>query len=177
MAWYDTYFKYVVCGGAIHSENVIITAAHCCNTVFDYITENPDKSSLDDYEIIAGELNPSEKTQNGQRSKIQSYQIHPDYDENTMKNDICLLHLESKLDLGSNNVKNVKMPNDFTDEALENKNCYVTGWSTMDYDVKAGTDTLKYNQVITYPDLQCYDDYSDHYDSKRMFCAGRKVRL
>ena len=93
-----------------------------------------------------------------------------------MKNDICLLHLESKLDLGSNNVKNVKMPNDFTDEALENKNCYVTGWSTMDYDVKAGTDTLKYNQVITYPDLQCSDDYSDHYDSKRMFCAGRKVR-
>ena len=65
---------------------MVVTAASCCHFL---------KDSLSDYEIVAGELSPTNTTEFGQRLKIKTFLQHPDYITSHDINDICLVQLPS----------------------------------------------------------------------------------
>ena len=109
----------IKCGGCIYSENVIITAAHCC--AGSEITNEKD-------EIIAGELYLQKVSNDFQNSNIKHFVIHPDYNEISLENDICLLHLENPLILSANtSVDSIDLADE--DPMLPTE-CTISGWGT-----------------------------------------------
>ena len=111
---------YVNCGGSIYNKSTIITAGHCC-VHFDHYPLSKTK-------IIAGQIEVSGSY--GQVIEIDSYLIHPDYDqENTNNNwnDVCLLTLKTDLEY-NDNVKCIKL----NDRSLEpGTKCIVSGWGNI----------------------------------------------
>ena len=109
----------IKCGGCIYSEYVIITAAHCCAGT--EITNEKD-------EIIAGELYLQKVSDDFQNSKIKEFVIHPDYNEISLENDICLLYLENPLILSANtSVDSIDLADEDPMLATE---CTISGWGT-----------------------------------------------
>ena len=112
---------YVNCGGSIYNKSTIITAGHCC-VHFDHYPLSKTK-------IIAGQIEVSGSY--GQVIEIDSYLIHPDYDqENTNNNwnDVCLLTLKTDLEY-NDNVKCIKL----NDRSLEpGTKCIVSGWGRLE---------------------------------------------
>ena len=64
-----------------------------------------------------------------QKSEVSEILIHPDYDEETVKNDICLLYLKTEFDLNGNNVKSIDL--EINDPGPETK-CDISGWGALD---------------------------------------------
>ena len=85
--------------------------------------------TLDDAEIRAGELVISEQSGVEQSRKIKEMNIHPDYNTETtgQANDICLLYLESKLEI-NDQVKTISLN---TDETATGTECIVSGWGVF----------------------------------------------
>ena len=115
----DDIYCFNFCGGSIFTEKTIITAAHCCDAV------GPDNGfDWEDTKIVAGELHLLEESGFEQVRKIKSHIKHPDYNPSTLKNDICLLTLDSPLELNEN-VKRIYL--DVKDPVV-NATCQVSGW-------------------------------------------------
>jgi len=112
---------YVNCGGSIYNKSTIITAGHCC-VHFDHYPLSKTK-------IIAGQIEVSGSY--GQVIEIDSYLIHPDYDQednNNNWNDVCLLTLKTDLEY-NDNVKCIKL----NDRSLEpGTKCIVSGWGRLE---------------------------------------------
>ena len=112
---------YVNCGGSIYNKSTIITAGHCC-VHFDHYPLSKTK-------IIAGQIKVSESY--GQFIEIDSYLIHPDYDQENKDNnwnDVCLLTLKTDLEY-NDNVKCIKL----NDRSLEpGTKCIVSGWGRLE---------------------------------------------
>ena len=112
---------YVNCGGSIYNKSTIITAGHCC-LHFDHYPLSKTK-------IIAGQIEVSGSY--GQVIEIDSYLIHPDYDQensNNNWNDVCLLTLKTDLEY-NDNVKCIKL----NDRSLEpGTKCIVSGWGRLE---------------------------------------------
>merc|ERR1711874_694590 len=68
--------------GSILNENHVLTAAHCCEGV---------SSS---YDIVGGEHIRNKDDGSEQRMEIRRGITHPDYDDNNVDNDVCVLELE-----------------------------------------------------------------------------------
>ena len=81
-----------LCGGSIISSNAIATAAHCCKTVAAYIPK---------LTILAGANNIDNPESGFQRPKVEELIIHPSYDESSLLNDICIIHLAQALILST----------------------------------------------------------------------------
>ena len=112
---------YVNCGGSIYNKSTIITAGHCC-VHFDHYPLSKTK-------IIAGQIEVSGSY--GQVIEIDSYLIHPDYDQENKDNnwnDVCLLTLKTDLEY-NDNVKCIKL----NDRSLEpGTKCIVSGWGRLE---------------------------------------------
>ena len=102
------------CGGSIINPRVVVTAAHCC------------ESAIKLEEVIAGELEPLETQNFGQRRKIQSHLSHPDFNADTLENDICLVYLDEDLTLAGDVASIPLNRNALTDTGV--KGCVVSGW-------------------------------------------------
>ena len=148
------------CGGSIYSETVVVMAARCCK----YIEGH---GNFTDVEIIAGELSPSNATEFGQRSKIKTHLIHPNYTRLPDTNDICLLYLEDAFDLSGPNVKSIPLA---TKDPEPNTDCNISGWDFGQSTPKI----LKWTTVATVTDDNCKTPHPDLVPEV-MICAGAEV--
>ena len=119
----------IKCGGSIYSENVVITAAHCCDN---FHCDDPSTLTPD---IVAGDVKISDETMNNeiiirQQSRIKAFRIHPGWkqDSQIIQNDICLLYLETPLDLTGKYVRLVELA---TEDPLPETNCTISGWGAI----------------------------------------------
>lgn len=79
------------------------------------------------YKIIAGELSIYDESSFEQTRRISDYIIHPDYNSNTVQNDICLLTLDSPLEL-NDQVKAISLDKN---EPVSDTLCKVSGWGSL----------------------------------------------
>ena len=67
--------------GSILKHHFVLTAAHCCEDV------------PHSYQIVAGEHNVDEDDGTEQRMEIQKRIIRENYDDYSVDNDVCVLHV------------------------------------------------------------------------------------
>merc|ERR1719384_1137702 len=106
----DMYF----CGGAVLNENYVLTAAHCADGAFYF-------------DVWAGAHNVRESSE-PHRVEITSFNgfTHPDWDSNTLSNDLALVELPSPIDF-NDYIKPSCLPAS-GDAAAEGDLVTVTGW-------------------------------------------------
>ena len=88
-------------------------------------------------EILAGAIDKDDIT--GQLMTVNRSVIHPDYDAEYTKNDVCLLILNSNLTYNSN-VKNIALN---TQDLPANTKCVVSGWGNLHVSYKVFRSRLK----------------------------------
>jgi trypsin len=146
-----------MCGGSVMNENTIITAAHCC-----------DGMNARDLQVVAGEHDLSRNDGTEQTRAVSKVVGHEDFKPFTLNNDMCLLILDSPLELNTN-VAEVKLP---APGQLFRGDATVSGWGTL----RAGgsiPDELRVVTVPTVSDADCKDAYSDsQIVAETMLCAG-----
>ena len=135
------------CGGSIYNDKTIITAAHCCLAV---------KSRWQSWKIVAGELDITVDSGLEQTKRIINYLVHPDFNPKTLKNDICLLTLDSPFEWNKN-VQRIPLNSqlDLTSQ------CLVSGWGSN----KKSAEVLQWIEVNL---TDCEGDY----DNQTMICTS-----
>ena len=106
------------CGGTIITEWHILTAAHCLI--------QPPPSWIKQVHVIVGEHNPKDgKDEGGREMEVAQWIIH-DYKADIMDNDIAILRLKEKIQVG----KNVGLIDwrDSSSAKYEGKEATAIGW-------------------------------------------------
>ncbi|XP_030386412.1 trypsin delta/gamma-like protein CG30031 [Scaptodrosophila lebanonensis] len=105
------------CGGAIYSNTIIVTAAHCLpNTVTPSVLRVRAGSS---YHFYLGTL-----------SDVAAFKIHPQYSTSTKMYDIAILRLKTPLNLSGSTMKSIALA-DATPANGASATC--SGWGTTSY--------------------------------------------
>merc|ERR1712243_392530 len=131
----------LMCGGSLVKADRVITAGHCC-----------DGQSASRLGVRVGSQNLYEDDEDQMDIAVTRVNNHPDYDDWTISNDICILELADSADLSSQFIDVISLPS-----------------SGEEY--SAGT-VLQKVDVPVVSDDDCRDSYgtSQVYDS--MICAG-----
>ncbi|XP_075768011.1 mast cell protease 1A-like [Pelodiscus sinensis] len=142
------------CGGFLVAENFVLTAAHCQG---DKIT------------VSLGAHNIRKWEWNKRKIRVRRQIPHPEYNTNTLHNDIMLLQLGKAAKLNKF-VKTIRLPE--TDKGVEpGMVCSVAGWGrTIANDNSSAANALREVDVEVLEDDEC-SGYR-RYDPATMLCAG-----
>ncbi|XP_017027614.1 trypsin alpha [Drosophila kikkawai] len=117
------------CGGSIYSANIIVTAAHCLQSV-----------SASSLKVRAGSTYWSS---GGSLVSVAAFRNHEGYNANTMVNDIAVIRLSSSLSLSSN-IKAIGLA---SSAPANGAAASVSGWGTTSYGSSSIPSTLQYVNV------------------------------
>jgi len=130
------------CGGSLINSKWIITAGHC------HTSNHPlNKAVLGEHDVRV-----STETQLRIERSIVSKIRHPDYNDDTLKNDIALFKMDSPVD--TNIYVPVCMPAPGMD--YQGKQAWVTGWGTTEEDGHQA-EVLQELELEIVSDQVCYD--------------------
>ncbi|XP_017124508.1 trypsin delta [Drosophila elegans] len=144
------------CGGAVYKTNIIISAAHCLNTL----------TGPENLTIVAGSSNIWFPTGPQQELAVRKFIIHPKYRTLNNDYDAAILILDGDFEFNK-----AVQPIQLAKERPEHDTLVtVTGWGTTS---EGGTisDVLQEVSVNVVENTQCKSAYSIMLTS-RMLCAG-----
>jgi len=149
----------LMCGGSLVAADRVITAGHCC-----------DGQSASRLGVRVGSQNLYSDDEDQMDFLVAVVVLHEDYDDWTISNDICILHMAGSADLTSQYIDTIALPAS-GEEYDAGATCTVTGWGTTTEGGSLGQ-VLQKVDVPVVSDDDCRDSYgaSDILDS--MICAG-----
>ncbi|KAH8282430.1 hypothetical protein KR054_007735, partial [Drosophila jambulina] len=113
------------CGGAIYSERIILTAAHCLNG-----------TNAEAYSVRAGSSFPNS---GGQVVDVQEAYPHKDYDPIKVTNDIAVLYLKDPLKLNTTRTRSIELAEE---PPKIGEKCMVSGWGMTYFGSSVSAPTL-----------------------------------
>ncbi|PIK34969.1 putative transmembrane protease serine 9-like [Apostichopus japonicus] len=149
------------CGATLISEEWAVTAAHCLGAT----------------SIFFGDTTQNVPAATRQVSDVTWF-MHPNYDVDTIENDIALLYLHTPMTL-SNVVRPACLYNTITNiatdqsppELTELTNCYVTGWGDLMDGGDNFPDNLQEAALTIFTPENC-GNYGASFIERIMLCAG-----
>ncbi|KAL3272350.1 hypothetical protein HHI36_013830 [Cryptolaemus montrouzieri] len=155
------------CGGALISENFVLTAAHCAqHRELGFITMA--RLGTIDLKIPLGQ-------EPAQDIEVKSLHTHPGYSAPSMYNDIALVELRSSVRFTSS----VFPACLHTDSGLDNVAVTAMGWGRLDFAGDQSTDLMKVTLSLIKPE-ECREIYKSESSNKlktginssTQICAG-----
>ena len=161
-----------VCSGTILSEDTIITAGHCFDSIENLETE---AGRLD---IVAGEGDLisylTGKSKYAEELKVKTIHRHPRYEHVVGKKlvwDLAILKLATKIPIGTNpKIDSAILP--FKDRSYDGSYVRVGGWGRVSA-YSGGSPVHLVIDVNINPDNHCSDQYKPgEFIPSQMFCLG-----
>jgi len=148
------------CGGSIVDENWVLTAAHCCS------------GSTLTMHVVAGGIKLNANEGEEERRNVKKIIVHPEYSAENLSNDICLLHLETPLEM-TEFIQPAALP-DPREETAAGSLITVTGWGSLSEGGVTLPNILHKVSVPVVADAKCNDSYESSGLSiiDSMLCAG-----
>ncbi|XP_039483476.1 trypsin delta [Drosophila santomea] len=125
------------CGGSVYSANIIVTAAHCLQSV-----------SASVLQVRAGS---SYWSSGGVTASVAAFKNHEGYNANTMVNDIAIIKLSSALSFSST-IKAISLA---SSNPANGAAASVSGWGTLSYGSSSIPSQLQYVNVNIVSQSQC----------------------
>lgn len=163
---------FILCGGALLTEEWVISAAHCVTTGATNKIIDPDN-----FKIYLGKYYRDDKLNDDfvQERKAQEIHIHPDFDPHLFDSDIALIHLAEPVTLTAR-VQTVCLPSGSTtrENIVDGKIGVVTGWGLNENKSYAQQLQQAVLPVVSYE--RCEKGYEEANlpltVTANMFCAG-----
>uniref|UniRef100_A0A0A1WN63 Trypsin zeta n=1 Tax=Zeugodacus cucurbitae TaxID=28588 RepID=A0A0A1WN63_ZEUCU len=143
------------CGGAIYSEYIVVTAAHC---VIGKVASQ--------YQIVAGAN--ERRSVGGALVPVKEIIMHENYQPSSYNNDIALMVLAAPLPINNVTIKAIPLADR---PSLNGDTAVITGWGAL----KQGSSSPDLLQEVKVPIVSnelCQEDYGAGRITDSMLCAG-----